>query len=100
MTQALSLGSAELRAAEQLGCVLADDALGYLDEDEFTRRFDDVVVDFSDEQVDVVYAKALGYIDGLLFGVPAGQSDVAISRLLEFSNSRSCEGPAASTVSL
>jgi ABC-type amino acid transport substrate-binding protein len=90
--QALTLGSAELAAAERLGCVLADDALGYLNEEQFNQRFDAAVADFSDAQVDVIYAKALGYIDGLLFGVPSGQADVAAERLENFSNSGRCEG--------
>ena len=102
--QALTLSSAELAAAQQLGCVLADDALGYLDENQFNARFDDVVESFSDEQVDVIYAKALGYIDGLLFGVPSGEGHVASRRLESFSNSESCAavGPrvASHTVSL
>ncbi|MFK7831078.1 MAG: hypothetical protein AB8B57_14970 [Congregibacter sp.] len=88
--QALTLSSVELQAASQLGCVLADDALGYLDEEQFNQRFDDVVQEFSDDAVDVIYAKALGYIDGLLFGVPSGESVLAAQRLEAYSNSGSC----------
>jgi hypothetical protein len=98
--QALSLGSDELHAAQRLGCVLADDALGYLDEEQFNRRFDEAVTDLSEAQVDVIYAKALGYIDGLLFGVPSGKPDAATRRLLDFSSSHSCSESVISTVSL
>lgn len=101
--QALTLSSAELAAAERLGCVLADDALGYLNEEQFNRRFDEAVTDFSEAQVDVIYAKALGYIDGLLYGVPSGETQVAAKRLESFSNSGRCDGglsAAARTVSL
>jgi hypothetical protein len=87
---ALSLNSAELAAAKQLGCVLADDALGYLNEQQFNDLFDAAVENFSDDQVDVVYAKALGYIDGLLFGVPSGADTEASGRLQAFSNSDAC----------
>ncbi|WP_414981416.1 hypothetical protein [Congregibacter sp.] len=89
-TQALTLSSVELDAAAQLGCVLADDALGYLNEDQFNDRFDDVVGGLPDAQVDVIYAKALGYIDGLLFGVTSGDSAIANRRLESYSNSGSC----------
>lgn len=89
-TQALTLSSVELSAAEHLGCVLADDALGYLNEEQFNARFDEAVGDLSDAQVDVIYAKALGYIDGLLFGVSSGDRDIAHSRLESFSNSETC----------
>ncbi len=67
--QALTLSPDHLAAAESLSCVLAEDALGYLDEDQFNSRFDASVTGFNEQAVDVIYAKALGYIDGLLFGV-------------------------------
>lgn len=101
--QALTLSSAHLAAAERLGCVLADDALGYLDEEQFNSRFDDAVAGFGDEAVDVIYAKALGYIDGLLFGVPDGASTEASRRLEAYSSSGRCAvgaGAVAHTVSL
>ncbi|WOJ94359.1 hypothetical protein R0135_04155 [Congregibacter variabilis] len=87
---ALTLSSVDLDAAAQLGCVLADDALGYLNEDQFNERFDEVVGNLPEAQVDVIYAKALGYIDGLLFGVSSGNSDIAQRRLESYSNSGSC----------
>jgi hypothetical protein len=97
---ALSLGSAELKAASALGCVLADDALGYLTEDEFNRRFDTVVEGFDDAAVDVIYAKALGYIDGLLFGVGAGDASRAMHRLEDLSSSDACRSPVRYSVAL
>jgi hypothetical protein len=97
--QALTLSSAELDAAAQLGCVLAEDALGYLNEDQFNDRFDTVVSNFSESQVDVIYAKALGYIDGLLFGLSSRDSAVAAKRLEAYSNSNNC-GFGMSAVSL
>ena len=101
--QALTLSSAHLAAAERLGCILAEDALGYLSEEQFNDRFDDAVGDFGGEAVDVIYAKALGYIDGLLFGVPDGEAGEASRRLEAYSNSARCAaaaGVVANTVSL
>ncbi|GEM_PF-6157971 len=101
--QALTLSSAELAAAERLGCVLADDALGYLNEDQFNERFDNAVEGFGEAQIDVIYAKALGYIDGLLFGVSSGDEREAGSRLHSYRSSGRCaadNGAYSRTVSL
>ncbi len=87
---ALTVGADELRAAKGLGCVLADDALGYLSEEQFNQRFDETVAGLSAEQEDVAYATALGYIDGLLFGVPSGNQRAATERLQAFSESEAC----------
>lgn len=100
-SQALTLSSEHLVAAENLSCVLAEDALGYLDEEQFNQRFDASVVGFDESSVDVIYAKALGYIDGLLFGVEAGAQSEAAHRLEAYSTSARCSAAAASrTVSL
>jgi hypothetical protein len=87
---ALAVGAAELQASRDLGCVLAEDALGYLDEEQFNERFDSVVDGFSEETVDIIYAKALGYIDGLLFGIAPSDQGEANFRLQNFSNSQVC----------
>ena len=99
--QALTLSPAHLAAAQRLGCVLADDALGTLSEDQFNRRFDSAVEGFSEGAVDIIYAKALGTIDGLLFGA-SSQGGEASSRLREFRTSQRCltEAEAARTVAL
>lgn len=100
LANALALGSAELQASKALSCVLAEDALGYLEEDQFNARFDDVVDGFSDGAVDVIYAKALGYIDGLLFGVAPQDQGEASRRLQDLSNSQACSRPVKMGVSL
>ncbi|MDC1287481.1 hypothetical protein N8198_06305 [Gammaproteobacteria bacterium] len=90
LANALALGVAELSAAKSLGCVLAEDALGYLSEEQFTERFDMVVDGFIEGKVDVIYAKALGYIDGLLFGLSSNDTADAMARLQDFSSSQAC----------
>ncbi|MEM6484351.1 MAG: hypothetical protein AAF662_05135 [Pseudomonadota bacterium] len=102
-TAALSLGAAELLASKQLGCVLAEDALGHLSERQFNERFDSVVEGFDSAQTDVVYAQALGYIDGLLFGLSGSATVEAESRLRAYANSDYCTAgasPVASTVTI
>lgn len=98
---ALTLSPAHLAAAQQLGCVLADDALGALSEEQFNRRFDSAVDGFSESAVDIIYAKALGTIDGLLFGVTS-QDGEASQRLRSFRRSERCsaQSEAARTVAL
>jgi hypothetical protein len=93
---ALTLSPDHLAAAESLSCVLAEDALGYLDEEQFNERFDASVVGFDEPAVDVIYAKALGYIDGLLFGVTSGAEGEAASRLEAYSASSRCSASLAS----
>jgi hypothetical protein len=100
LAHSLALGAAELNAARSLGCVLAEDALGYLNEDQFTRRFDLVVEGFAEDAVDVIYAKALGYIDGLLFGVSTSDSGEAMARLQDYAASQACSSVVKIGVSL
>ncbi|MEO1081670.1 MAG: hypothetical protein AAFY29_19085 [Pseudomonadota bacterium] len=94
--QALSLSPAHLNAAERLSCVLADDALGFISESQFNERFDDAVRGFDNKGVDIIYAKALGYVDGLLFGARAGEE--ATQRLQALSGSDVCSVQTASKV--
>ncbi|MEM9759812.1 MAG: hypothetical protein AAF933_11300 [Pseudomonadota bacterium] len=94
--QALSLSPAHLSAAERLSCVLADDALGFMTEAQFNERFDDAVRGFDTKGVDIIYAKALGYVDGLLFGARAGEE--ATARLQALSGSETCSVQTAAKV--
>ena len=56
----------------------------------FSSAVGDVVSDRSVEQEDVAYATALGYIDGLLFGVASDNQAEAMERLQAFSESDAC----------
>jgi len=93
---ALTLSGEHLAAAEDLSCVLAEDALGRLDEQQFNRRFDAAVLGFDEASVDVIYAKALGYIDGLLFGLSEEARGEAAGRLERFSQGPQCASRLAS----
>ena len=87
---ALSLGPDEFASAKRLTCVLAQDSLGYLGEGDYEHMIDDVLDDYEPAEGDVVYAKALGYFDGLMFGLPAGDSSQINARLQEFLGSQAC----------
>lgn len=88
--QALALGPKEFAAAKDVACVMAQDALGYLSEDDFNGLLDQVLSDFDAEAGDVVYAKAVGYFDGLMFGIPESDRGLVQERLHEFNSSHVC----------
>lgn len=87
---ALALGPEEFAAARHLTCVLAQDSLGYLSDDDFAELTDDVLEDYEQDTGDVIYAKALGYFDGLMFGLPEGDTSRIDARLRSFLESQSC----------
>jgi len=88
--QALALGPKEFAAAKNVACVMAQDSLGYLSADDFNDLVDQALSDFDDEDGDVVYAKAVGYFDGLMFGIPESDQRRVKQRLREFNSSRAC----------
>lgn len=88
--QALALGPDEFVAAKRLSCVLAQDSLGYLNEDDFAALTDDVLEEYDAADGDVIYAKALGYFDGLMFGIPEQDAAGIQSRLRSFVDSQAC----------
>ncbi|MHA7816803.1 MAG: hypothetical protein ACX93N_10025 [Pseudohaliea sp.] len=90
--RALSLGPDEFVAAREVTCILAQDALGYLREDDFNTLLDGALESFDEGQGDVIYAKALGYFDGLMFGIPDGDEGQVSERLRAFNQSQACSG--------
>ena len=87
---ALSSSAEEFHAARAMACVLAAQSLGYLSEEEYGERTHTVLDGFDDGERDQILAKALGYYDGLMFGLPAGDAAVINARLQEFVSSESC----------
>lgn len=89
-SQALSLGPDEFAAAERLTCVLAQQSLGYLNDEEYAEMTELVLDDYDQTQSDVIYAKALGYYHGLMFGVNNNDERQVSSRTIIFLNSQAC----------
>lgn len=87
---ALELGAEDFAAARDMTCVLAQESLGYLSEDEFASMAEAVLENYSQEFGDVIYAQALGYFDGLMFGLPANNDREINIRLREFLTSAAC----------
>lgn len=90
LAQALALGPKEFAAAEEVACVMAQDALGYLSENDYNDLIDQALSDFEVATGNVVYAKAVGYFDGLMFGIPESNQRLVQERLREFNASRAC----------
>ncbi len=86
---ALSMAPEEFHASRQLACVLAEQSLGYLSDEEYGERTHTVLDGFEDEERDAILAKALGYYDGLMFSIEPPQVN---ERLATFVTSDSCRG--------
>lgn len=99
---ALSLDEAEFKASRLLACVLAAESLGQLDDDEYGSLTYGVLDGFDDSERDTIYAKALGYFDGLMFAIPDDDQEQVDRRLERFVSSSSCDtgGAYRATVSL
>jgi hypothetical protein len=90
LSQALALGPDEFAAARQLTCVLAQDSLGYLNESQYDEMVGDLLDSYDQVDGDVIYAKALGYFDGLMFGIPERDQSQINARLQSFVESQAC----------
>ena len=87
---ALSLAPEEFHASRQMACVLAEQSLGQLSEEEYGARTHTVLDGFDDQERDNILAKALGYYDGLMFAIEDDEAQVN-RRLAVFVASDACE---------
>jgi len=84
------LGPDEFASAERLTCVLAQQSLGYLSENEYADKTGQLLEEYGQEQSDIIYAKALGYFHGLMFGINERSESEVNSRTQLFLNSQAC----------
>ena len=89
-TTALELGAEDFVAAREMTCVLAQESLGYLSDDEYADMAEAILADYDQAQTDVIYAQALGYFDGLMFGLPESDEREIGARLQSFVASAAC----------
>ena len=87
---ALEMAPEEFHASRQLACVLAEQSLGYLSEDEYGSRTHTVLDPFNDVERDMILAKALGYYDGLMFEIDDRDEAQVNQRLAVFVESSTC----------
>ncbi|MEE4192738.1 MAG: hypothetical protein V2I66_14250 [Halieaceae bacterium] len=90
VANALELGAEDFVAAREMTCVLAQDSLGYLSADEYAEMAEAILADYDQTQTDVIYAQALGYFDGLMFGLPESDEREISARLQSFVASGAC----------
>ena len=97
---ALAMGPDQFAAARQLTCVLAQETLGYLTKDQYAEETASVLEGYDQAESDVIYAKAIGYYDGLMFGLPEGDQGAVNARLQSLVNSQACTSYTYHPVSL
>ena len=89
-SSALALAPEEFTASRQLACILAQQSLGQLSDDEYGEMTHNLLDDFEESERDAILAKALGYYDGLMFSIDGGDSVQVDHRLADFVNSQTC----------
>jgi len=88
---ALSMAPEEFMASRHLACVLAQQSLGQLSEEEYGQRTHALLEDFDQAERNQVLAKALGYYDGLMFEIPDRDPTAVEMRLRDFVASPTCD---------
>lgn len=97
----LALAPEEFAASRQMACVLAQQSLGQLSEDEYGARANTVLDSFDEDERSNILAKALGYYDGLMFQIAEDDAAAVDLRLETFVSSGACDSDFRSvTVSL
>ncbi|MEZ5502485.1 MAG: hypothetical protein R3E50_07400 [Halioglobus sp.] len=91
---ALSLAPDEFAASRKMACVLAQQSLGQLSEDEYGARAHTLLDGFDETEQNTILAQAVGYYGGLMFSTTdsEGKSDQANRKLEDFVASSTCSG--------
>jgi len=87
---ALSLAPEEFAASRKLACVLAQQSLGQLSEEEYGNRAHTLLDGFEGAERDNILAQAIGYYSGLMFSTRDVDSRQAMLRLRDFVGSSTC----------
>ena len=86
----LSLAPEEFQASRKMACVLAQQSLGQLSEDEYGALTHSVLEEFDDVERSNILSKALGYYDGLMFSISDDDAAQINHRLTDFVSSSTC----------
>jgi hypothetical protein len=90
-SMALSLAPEEFNASRKMACVLAQQSLGQLSEDEYGEKANTLLDGFDDTERDNILAQAVGYYGGLMFSAQNNTDAKAMTlRLEDFVSSRTC----------
>ena len=98
---ALSFSPDEFQASRKLACVLAQQSLGQLSEDEYGAKTHTVLDGFDETEREHILAQAVGYFGGLMYSSTSSDEAGESLRLEEFLASNTCvEGEGYSKVTL
>ena len=81
----------EFAASRQMACVLAQQSLGHLTEDEYGKRTHTLLEGFDETERSTILAKAIGYYDGLMFDIADSDGSAVDTRLRDFIDSGTCD---------
>ena len=89
-TIALSLAPEEFNTSRKMACVLAQQSLGQLSENEYGEKANALLEGFDESERDNILAQAVGYYGGLMFS-PSDDAETDMGpRLKEFVSSSTC----------
>ena len=91
---ALEIAPEEFAASREMVCVLAQESLGELSEEEYGERMGAVLKGFDPDERSNILAKALGYFDGLMFSIAEDDTKRVNARLRHYMGSETCAVPA------
>ncbi|CAA0125530.1 Uncharacterised protein [Halioglobus japonicus] len=89
---ALSFAPEEFQTSRKLACVLAQQSLGQLSEDEYGERTHTLLDGFDEVERDNILAQALGYYGGLVFTTSSSDNALVNLKLEDFLASSTCAG--------
>ncbi|MEZ5571296.1 MAG: hypothetical protein R3E64_04655 [Halioglobus sp.] len=89
-SMALSLAPEEFAASRKLACVLAQQSLGQLTEEEYGERAHTLLDDFDESERDNILAQAVGYYGGLMFSTTENDAHTTTLKLEDFVASGTC----------
>lgn len=87
---ALSLGADEIETSRKMACVLAQQTLGRLTEDEYGELTHSLLDGFDEAERDNILAQAVGYYSGLTFTVQETEPQEVNLKLEDFVASSAC----------
>jgi hypothetical protein len=87
---ALSMAPEQFAASRKLACVLAQQSLGQLSEEEYGNRAHTLLDGFDDKERDAVLAQAVGYYSGIMFSTTEVDARQTTLKLQDFVSSSTC----------
>ena len=89
-SMALSLAPEEFNASRKMACVLAQQSLGQLSENEYGEKANSLLEGFDESERDNILAQAVGYYGGLMYTASDDSNADMGPRLKEFVASSTC----------